>query len=228
MSDGPVILVIDDEAQIRRMLRLSLEAHGFRVKEATTSQEGLQQAALARPDLIILDLNLPDKGGLDTLKDIREWSKTPVIVLSVKNSEQDKIELLDTGADDYLTKPFSMGELLARIRAALRHISAETSDGIFTSGNLLIDFSKRIVTVKNEEIKLTPTEYSLLKLLACNAGKVLTHNQIIDELWGISSQPDTSYLRVYILQLRKKIEETPSNPKILITEPGVGYRLLSI
>lgn len=228
MSDGPVILVIDDESQIRRMLRLSLEAHGFSVKEATTSQEGLQQAALSRPDLIILDLNLPDKGGLETLRDIRNWSKTPVIVLSVRNSEQDKIELLDSGADDYLTKPFSMGELLARIRAALRHISADTTDGIFTSGELVIDFSKRIVTIKNEEIKLTPTEYSLLKLLACNAGKVLTHNQIINELWGISSQPDTSYLRVYILQLRKKIEDDPSNPVILITEPGVGYRLLCI
>lgn len=228
MSDGPVILVIDDEAQIRRMLRLSLEAHGFTVKEATTAQEGLQQTALARPDLVILDLNLPDKGGLETLKDIRSWSRTPVIVLSVRNSEQDKIELLDSGADDYLSKPFSMGELLARIRAALRHVAPDAADGIFSSGDLVIDFSRRIVTRKNEEIKLTPTEYSLLKLLACNAGKVLTHNQIIDELWGLGSQPDTSYLRVYVLQLRKKIENDPSNPGILITEPGVGYRLLSI
>ncbi|HPS58320.1 MAG TPA: response regulator [Spirochaetota bacterium] len=228
MSDGPVILIIDDEAQIRRMLRLSLEAHGFTVKEATTAQEGLQQASLARPDLIILDLNLPDKGGLETLKDIRGWSRTPVIVLSVRNSEQDKIELLDSGADDYLTKPFGMGELLARIRAALRHITPDTADGVFSSGGLVIDFSRRIVTRQNEEIKLTPTEYSLLKLLACNAGKVLTHNQIIDELWGLGSQPDTSYLRVYVLQLRKKIEKDPSNPGILITEPGVGYRLLSI
>ncbi len=228
MSEGPVILVVDDEAQIRRMLRLSLEAHGFTVKEATTAQEGLQQAALARPDLIVLDLNLPDKDGLETLRDIRGWSRTPVIVLSVRNSEQDKIELLDSGADDYLTKPFSMGELLARIRAALRHIAPDTADGIFSSGDLVIDFSRRIVTRKNEEIKLTPTEYSLLKLLACNAGKVLTHNQIINELWGTGSQPDTSYLRVYVLQLRKKIEDNPSNPDVLITEPGVGYRLLSI
>lgn len=228
MSEGPVILVIDDEAPIRRMLRLSLEAHGFRVKEATTSQEGLQQVALSRPDIIILDLNLPDKGGLETLRDIRGWNKTPVIVLSVRNSDQDKIELLDSGADDYLTKPFSMGELLARIRTALRHISSDISEGTFSSGDLIIDFSKRIVTVNNKEIKLTPTEYSLLKLLACNAGKVMTHNQIIDELWGVASQPDTSYLRVYILQLRKKIEINPSNPKIIITEPGVGYRLLVI
>jgi two-component system KDP operon response regulator KdpE len=228
MTEGPVVLVIDDEAQIRRMLRLSLEAHGFHVKEATTSQEGLQQTSLSRPDLIILDLNLPDKSGLETLKDLRGWTKTPVIVLSVRNSEQDKIELLDSGADDYLTKPFSMGELLARIRAALRHTAPGTSSGIFTCGDLSIDFSRRKVTRNNEEIKLTPTEYTLLKLLASNAGKVMTHNQITDELWGLGSQPDTSYLRVYVLQLRKKIEKDPSSPKILITEPGVGYRLMDI
>lgn len=228
MSDGPVILIIDDEAQIRRMLRLSLEAHGFTVREATTSQEGLQQTALARPDIVILDLNLPDKSGLETLKDIRGWTRTPVIVLSVRNSEQDKIELLDSGADDYLTKPFSMGELLARIRAALRHVTPDNSCGIFTTGDLKIDFTRRIVTRNNEEVKLTPTEYSLLKLLASNAGRVITHNQIIDELWGLGSQPDTSYLRVYVLQLRKKIENDPSNPKIIITEPGVGYRLLCV
>jgi len=226
MSEGPVILVIDDEVQIRRMLRISLDAHGYRVKEATTSQEGVQQAAMSRPDLIILDLNLPDKSGLETLKDIREWSRTPVIVLSVKSSEQDKIALLDSGADDYLTKPFSMGELLARIRAALRHSIPEGTGGIFTAGGITIDFSKRVVSKNGEEIKLTPTEYSLLKLMAQNAGRVLTHNQIMNELWGVNSQPDTSYLRVYMLQLRKKLETDPANPKILITEPGVGYRLI--
>ena len=226
MSEGPVILVIDDEVQIRRMLRISLDAHGYRVKEATTSQEGVQQAAMSRPDLIILDLNLPDKSGLETLNDIREWSRTPVIVLSVKSSEQDKIALLDSGADDYLTKPFSMGELLARIRAALRHSIPEGTGGIFTAGGITIDFSKRVVLKDGEEIKLTPTEYSLLKLLAQNAGRVLTHNQIMNELWGVNSKPDTSYLRVYMLQLRKKLEIDPANPKILITEPGVGYRLI--
>lgn len=226
MSDGPVILIIDDEAQIRRMLRLSLEAYGYNVKEATTSQEGLQQVAMSRPDLLILDLNLPDRDGLETLRDIREWNKTPVIVLSVKNSEKDKIDLLDAGADDYITKPFSMGELLARIRAALRHSIPEGNDGVFITGSLTIDFAKRIVLKNNEEIKLTPTEYSFLKLLAQNAGKVLTHNQIIDELWGINSQPDTSYLRVYALQLRKKIEDDPAKPEFIITEPGVGYRLI--
>ncbi len=226
MSEGPVILIIDDEAQIRRMLRLSLEAHGYHVKEATTSQEGLQQVAMSRPDLIILDLNLPDRDGLNTLKDIREWSKTPVIVLSVKNSEKDKIDLLDAGADDYLTKPFSMGELLARIRAALRHSIPDGNDGVFITGNLTIDFVRRVVLKNGEEIKLTPTEYSFLKILAQNAGKVLTHNQIIDELWGANSQPDTSYLRVYALQIRKKIEDDPAKPEFLITEPGVGYRLV--
>lgn len=226
MSEGPVILIVDDEVQIRRMLRLSLDAHGYRVREATTSQEGLDQAAMSKPDLIILDLGLPDRSGLETLKRLREWSSTPVIVLSVKNSEQDKIELLDFGADDYLTKPFSMGELLARIRAALRRSVPESTDGIFTGGSLVIDFTKRIVTNNNEEIKLTPTEYSLLKLFARNAGRVLTHNQIMDELWGQDIHADPSYLRVYVLQLRKKIEKDPANPKLLITEPGVGYRML--
>ena len=226
MSEGPLILIIDDEAQIRRMLRLSLDAHGYQVREATTSQEGLQQAAMAMPDLIILDLNLPDRGGLDTLKDIREWSRTPVIVLSVKNSEQDKIELLDSGADDYLTKPFSMGELLARIRTALRHSVPETSGGIITAGDIAVDFVRRTVTRNGEEIKLTPTEYSIIKVLAGNAGKVLTHNQIMDELWGPDTHADPSYLRVYILQLRKKIEKDPARPEIIVTEPGVGYRML--
>jgi len=227
MSKGPVILIIDDEVQIRRMLRLSLDAHGFQVKEATTSQEGLDQAVLSRPDLIVLDLGLPDQSGLETLRRLREWSRTPVIVLSVKNSEQDKIELLDNGADDYLTKPFSMGELLARIRAALRHTIPESAEGIIAAGDLVIDFIKRIVSRNGVEIKLTPTEYSVIKILARNAGKVLTHNQIMDELSGMNAHADSSYLRVYVLQLRKKIEKNPANPKIIVTEPGVGYRLLA-
>jgi len=226
MSEGPVILIIDDEVQIRRMLRLSLEAHSYQVKEATTSQEGLDLAVLSKPDLIILDLGLPDYNGLETLKKIREWSKTPIIILSVKNSEQDKIELLDNGADDYLTKPFSMGELFARIRAALRHSVPDSSDGIVTVENIVIDFVKRIITKDGEEIKLTPTEYSIIKILSMNAGKVLTHNQIMDELSGLNAHADSSYLRVYVMQLRKKIEKDPANPKILITEPGVGYRMI--
>ena len=227
MSEGPLILIIDDEVQIRRMLRLSLDAHGFQVREATTSQEGLDQAALSKPDLIILDLGLPDQDGLDTLGKLREWSKIPVIVLSVKNSEQDKINLLDSGANDYLTKPFSMGELLARIRAALRHSVPESSEGIITTGVLVIDFTKRTVTKNGREVKLTPTEYSILKILAVNTGRVVTHNQIMDELSGLNAHADSSYLRVFIMQLRKKIEEEPSNPKIVLTEPGVGYRMIA-
>lgn len=226
MSEGPVVLIIDDDIQIRRMLRLSLDAHGYTVKEAASSMEGLQQAALCRPDLVILDLNLPDADGLDTLKSLREWNQSPVIILSVKCSEQDKIELLDAGANDYLTKPFGMGELLARIRAALRHSIPDTSEGIFRTGILEIDFARRIVTSNGTDVKLTPTEYSLLKLLARNAGRVITHNQIMDELWGSKNHPDSSYLRVYVLQLRKKVEHDPANPKIILTEPGVGYRLV--
>jgi two-component system KDP operon response regulator KdpE len=182
---------------------------------------------LARPDLIVLDLGLPDQSGIETLRRLREWSRTPVIVLSVKNSEQDKIELLDNGADDYLTKPFSMGELLARIRAALRHSISESAEGRMTAGDIVIDFIKRTVTRNGIEIKLTPTEYSVIKILAGNAGKVLTHNQIMDELSGMNAHADSSYLRVYVLQLRKKIEKDPANPKIIVTEPGVGYRLLA-
>lgn len=227
MNEGPVILIIDDEVHIRRMLRLSFDAHGYQVKEATTSQEGLDQATLVKPDLIVLDLGLPDRGGLETLIKLREWSRTPVIVLSVKNSEQDKIDLLNNGADDYLTKPFSMGELLARINVALRHSIHPSSGGIVTSGDLKIDFLKRTVFRGGTEIKLTPTEYTIIKILAQNSGKVITHNQIMDELWGLNAHADPSYLRVYILMLRKKIETDSSNPKIIITEPGVGYRFIA-
>ncbi len=226
MSEGPVVLIIDDEAQIRRLLRLSLEAHNYQVREATTAQEGLQQVAMTRPDLIILDLGLPDMEGIEVVRKLREWSQTKVIVLSVKNAEQDKIALLDAGANDYVTKPFGMGELLARMRAALRSTLPEASEGVLKTGSLPIDFSRRVVTKNGVELKLTPTEYSLLRFLAQNAGKVLTHSQIIRELWGPQAQPDMSYLRVYILQLRRKLEDNPSNPRLLITEPGVGYRLL--
>jgi len=226
MNEGPVILIIDDEVQIRRMLRLSLDAHGYQVCEATTSQEGLDQAATRKPDLIILDLGLPDTSGLETLKRLREWTRIPVIILSVKNSEQDKIDLLDSGADDYLTKPFSMGELLARIRAALRHSVPDSSGGVITAGDLVIDFVKRSVSRNGEEIKLTPTEYSIMKILASNSGRVLTHNQIMDELVGLNAHTDSSYLRVFVMQLRKKIEKDPSNPGIILTEPGVGYRMI--
>jgi two-component system, OmpR family, KDP operon response regulator KdpE len=225
MSEGPVILIVDDEPQIRRLLRLTLDAHGYAVREATTAQEGLQQVAAAHPDLVILDLGLPDMDGLEALRKLREWSQTPVIVLTVKNAEQDKIDLLDAGANDYITKPFGMGELLARIRAALRHSLPDSADGTFIAGDLAIDFARRVVTRGGQELRLTPTEYSLLRFLARHAGKVVTHTQIINELWGPQARPDASYLRVYVLQLRRKLEQDPANPRLLLTEPGVGYRL---
>lgn len=228
MGDGPVLLIIDDEIQIRKFLRLSLEAHGYKVKESPNGNEGLNMVRMSHPDCIILDLALPDIEGIDVLKAIREWTNTPVIVLSVRNSETDKIQLLDAGANDYLTKPFSMGELLARIRAVMRTVVPDSEQGVFNTGNLIIDFVHRIVTLSGNEIKMTPTEYSLLCLLARYAGKVITHTQIIKEIWGPKFQPDASYLRVYILQLRRKIEDDPANPKIIITEPGVGYRMLII
>jgi two-component system KDP operon response regulator KdpE len=228
MSEGPNILVIDDEIQIRRFLRLSLEAHGYNVKEAANGIDGMSMIRSVKPDCIILDLSLPDMDGLDVLKSIREWSTVPVIILSVRNAEKDKIDLLDAGANDYLTKPFGIGELLARIRAALRTIVPDAEMGVFRSGQLTIDFVHRAVKVSDAEIKMTPTEYSLLCLLARHAGKVVTYNQIISDIWGTHVSPDDSYLRVYILKLRRKIEREPINPKILITEPGVGYRMLVV
>jgi two-component system, OmpR family, KDP operon response regulator KdpE len=228
MSDGPIILIIDDEIQIRRFLRLSLEAHGYKVKEAVTGNEGLSMIRSAHPDCIILDLSLPDIDGLDVLKKIRETLAVPVIILSVRNTEQDKINLLDAGANDYLTKPFGTGELLARIRAVLRTVVPDSEQGVFRTGSLSVDFVRRIVMVSDAEIKLTPTEYSLLCLLSKYAGRVVTHSQIIREIWGSQMQPDDSYLRVYMLQIRRKIEDDPANPKLIITEPGVGYRMLIV
>jgi two-component system KDP operon response regulator KdpE len=226
MNKGPAVLIIDDEIQIQRFLRLGLEPHSYTVSEAQSGEEGIRLAASLRPDLVILDLSLPDMDGLDVLKNIRTWSQVPIIVLSVRNSEHDKVELLDAGANDYITKPFGMSELLARMRSAIRHSLPDSTDGVFTTGNLSIDFLHRKVTLKENEIKLTPTEYSLLSILARHAGKVITHSQIHREIWGPKAQPDESYLRVYVLQLRRKIEEDPSNPKLLITESGIGYRLV--
>ena len=221
------VLVVDDERSIRRFLKASLGSQ-FVVLEATNGEEALTAVATEHPDIVILDLGLPDMDGLDVIRSFREWTKVPVIILSVKNSEQDKISLLDAGANDYITKPFSIGELLARIRATLRHSLPETVEGVLALGNLVIDFSRRIVTKNGEEVKLTPTEYALLRLLARNADKVITQSQIIHELWSSQAYPDTSYLRVFVLQLRRKIEDNPSNPKIILTEPGVGYRLITM
>jgi two-component system KDP operon response regulator KdpE len=225
MSDGPQALIIDDEAQIRRFLRISLEANGYRVHEARTGQEGLMEAATLRPDIVILDLGLPDTDGLSVLKRLREWSKVPVIILSVRNAETEKIAALDAGADDYLTKPFSVGELLARIRVARRHALPAQEETLFSVGPLSVDLTRRHVTHNGEPVKLTPTEYALLRLLVENAGKVLTHRQLLREVWGPEYVDETHYLRVYMAQLRQKLETDPARPRILLTEPGVGYRL---
>jgi two-component system KDP operon response regulator KdpE len=219
------VLVIDDERQIRRFLRITLEAQGFAISEASSGQEGLVQAGMLRPDVIILDLGLPDEDGLAVLQKLREWSKTPVIVLTVRDREEDKISLLDAGADDYLTKPFSTGELIARIKVALRHSAPMASDAVFRSGDLEVDLSTRRVSVSGQPIRLTATEYDLLRLFIQNAGKVLTHHQIIREIWGSSGSDQMQYLRVYISQLRHKIEQEPADPQLLTTETGVGYRM---
>lgn len=223
---GTRILVLDDEISIRRFLRISLESHDYQVLEAKTGAEGVEMAAMQRPELIVLDLGLPDMGGIDVLKKIREWSAVPVIVLTVRDAESDKVSALDAGADDYLTKPFSVPELLARIRVALRHAHPEEETPIFRSGPLEIDRSARIVRVDGEEIRLTATEYEILRLLVKYAGKVVTHSQILKEVWGPESLEHTHYLRVYVGQLRKKLRPTPNSTELIMTEPSVGYRLV--
>lgn len=219
------IAAVDDDIGIRRLLRISLEKHGFQVYEADSGEEGLRVVMGAKPDIVLLDLNLPDLGGLEVLRLLRQWSTIPVIVLSVRNAERDIVELLNAGADDYMVKPFNMGELVARIGVALRHSSPESAAGVFASGRLRVDVVKRLVTMGETEMKLTPTEYALLRLFVRHAGKVLTHQQILQEVWGPHTENESANLRVYITQLRKKIEEDPSRPQLLLTEPGVGYRL---
>jgi two-component system KDP operon response regulator KdpE len=221
------VLVIDDEVQIRRLLRVALEAHGYRVFEAVSGKDGLVEAAQRRPEMVILDLGLPDLDGVTVLKRLREWSRVPVVVLSVRDREEDKVAALDEGADDYVTKPFSTGELLARLRAAQRHTQPVVETAVFRSGELEVDLVGRVVTVNGKEVKLTATEYGLLRLFVQHAGKVLTHRQILREVWGPNYVEQTHYLRVYVAHLREKLEPQPSQPQIFITEPGVGYRLLS-
>jgi two-component system KDP operon response regulator KdpE len=226
MPDAPLILVIEDEAPMRRFLRTALGAHDYRIEETGTLREGLAQAAGRNPDVILLDLGLPDGDGLDGTRRIREWSRTPIIVLSARGREEDKVAALDAGADDYLTKPFSVQELLARIRVALRH--AATGDApapVIEAGPLRMDLVRRLVTVSGAEVHLTPTEYKLLAVLARHAGRVLTHGQLLREVWGMHSTAQTTALRVYMNQLRHKIEPDPARPRLLTTEPGVGYRL---
>lgn len=225
-QSSPIALIIDDEIQIRRLLRISLEANGWRVFEAINGQTGLAEAAQRRPEIVVLDLGLPDMDGVAVLKRLREWSNVPVIVLSVRDREEDKIAALDNGADDYLTKPFSTGELLARLRVAQRHAQPPLDTAVFQTGRLEVDLTSRTVKVKGKPIKLTATEYALLQLFVRHAGKVLTHRQILKEVWGPTYVDQTHYLRVYMTHLREKIEEHPSEPELLITESGVGYRLM--
>ncbi len=224
-DDGLQVLVIDDEVQIRRFLRISLAGGGYQTHEAETGEVGLLKAAQLRPDMIILDMGLPDMDGLDVLRRLREWTKTPIIILSVRDRDQDKVTALDAGADDYLTKPFSTDELMARIRVALRHAAPSEENQIFKTEDLQVDLTRRLVTVKGEPVKLTPTEYALLRLLIQHAGKVLTHRQILREVWGREYESETHYLRVYFAQLRQKIESDPTRPSIILTESGIGYRL---
>ncbi len=225
MSNEPAILVIDDEIQIRRLLKLTLEANGFKIYLAESGEDGLIRAAMDRPDLIILDLGLPDADGIDILKKLREWATLPILILSVRNAEQDIIAALDAGADDYLPKPFRTGELLARIRTALRHRQATPTETVFAFGAVIVDLAARTVKKGGEFIKLTATEYSLLSLFVRNAGKVLTHRYILEQVWGHAYADETQYTRVYVGQLRKKLEDDPTNPRHLLTESGIGYRL---
>lgn len=224
MNDNRTILIIDDEVQIRRLLEISLSTYGFNTVFATTGKEGLVAAATHSPALVILDLGLPDMDGMKLLETLREWYTKPVIILSVRNSEDDIIKALDRGANDYLTKPFRGGELVARIRAAIRLSEDKKDTPLMEFGSLTIDMLNHVVRKSGEIIKLTSTEYSLLTLLAKNTGRVLTHRFILKEIWGYGYLEQTQYLRVFIAQLRKKIEENPSNPVLLITESGIGYR----
>lgn len=218
------VLVVDDEAPIRRYLRAALGAQGLTVYETATGLEAINAVLTHRPDIIILDLGLPDIDGIEVTRRLREWSQTPIIVLSVRESEQDKIAALDAGADDYLTKPFGTGELMARMRVALRKQTVSANEPVFQSGELTVDISRRVVTVNEKEIQLTPTEYDLLKILVTHAGKVITHHQLLRQVWG-EGYNDMHILRVNISNLRGKLEPDPSRPTYIHTEPGVGYRL---
>lgn len=222
----PRLLIIDDEVQIRRLLQVTLEEGGFDVREADTGRLGLSEAAALQPEAIILDLGLPDLDGLDVLRRLREWSQTPVLVLTVRDREQQKIAALDAGADDYLTKPFGGGELLARLRAIMRRVRAPNEPAIVRFGDIEVDLPARVVRLGGQEVHLTAKEYALLRLLVQHRGKVVTHRHILRELWGPNAEENTGYLRVYMLHLRQKLEKEPQKPKHLTTESGIGYRLV--
>ena len=224
----PLVLVVEDEPQMLRFLRTALTSQGYRVLEAETARDALAQATTGNPELVLLDLGLPDADGLDVARSLRDWSRVPIIVISARGKEDDKVAALDAGADDYLTKPFGVNELLARMRVALRHAAQAGSEGatvVLEVGALRIDQARREVTVAGREVHLTPLEFRLLVLLTRNAGKVLTHRQILKEVWGPPYAGETHYLRVFMTQLRRKIEADPARPRLLVTEPGVGYRM---
>jgi two-component system KDP operon response regulator KdpE len=228
MSDAnPLILIIEDEPEIRRFLRVSLTNNGYQLLEAAKGQEGLDLAAEKKPSLIILDLGLPDMDGTEVASKIRQWSQVPIIILSARDQEGDKVKALEIGADDYLTKPFGVFELMARIKVALKHATQakiEHQDPIFAAGRIRVDMAKRLVTVDGSEVHLTPNEYNLLHILIQNPGKLITQQHLLREVWGPGYAKEGHYLRVYMAQLRRKLEEDPANPKHLITEPGLGYR----
>ena len=224
-EDKPRVLVVDDEQAILRFLRVALESQAYAVFEAASGQQALSDAVTHKPDIIILDLGLPDIDGVEVTRLLRQWTQIPIIILSVRGSEGDKIAALDAGADDYLTKPFSVGELLARLRAALRRASQPKGEPIFTCGDLKVDLTRRLVTVAGREVQLTPNEYELLRILVAHAGKVLTHRHLLREVWGTVYEQEFHILHVNISNLRRKIEPDPARPQFIITEPGVGYRL---
>jgi len=225
MNSAPTALIIDDEKQIRRLLRLALEGAGLQVSETETGQAGLAEIVRRRPDVVLLDLGLPDMEGVKVLRQLREWSDVPVLILSVRDDAEEKVAALDAGADDYVTKPFDTAELLARVRVAQRRSLTETGEPIFTAGALCVDFSARQVKLAGVEIKLTPTEYSLLRVLVQNAGKVVTHRQLLRTVWGEKAESQAQYLRVYVTHLRKKLQIDPRAPSLIKTEVGIGYRL---
>ncbi len=229
MSNAPHILVIDDELQIQRAIRTILTEKGFQVSTASRGEEGLTLAAAHEPDIVILDLGLPDIDGIEVTRRLREWTQCPILILSVRDSERDKVAALDQGADDYLTKPFGIEELLARVRVALRHSSSRqgTQSKLVKAGDLSIDLAWHLVKRGEEEIKLTGTEYKLLAYLAANHGRVLTHQSILTHVWGPADADHTEYLRVYMRQLRKKLETDPEQPQYILTEPGIGYRFIA-
>jgi len=226
MSEAGVrVLVVDDEPAIRRFLRVSLSVHGYAVFEADDGRSALSAVVADRPDLVILDLGLPDLDGIEVTRLLREWTHIPIIILSVRGQESDKVAALDAGADDYLTKPFGSGELLARMRVALRRAGQSGAESVFASDQLMVDMARRMVMVAGREIQLTPTEYDLLRVLVTHAGKVLTHRQLLRQVWGVGYEQEMHMLRVNISNLRHKIEPDPTRPRYILTEPGVGYRL---